>query len=72
MEIRRTNEPWTQVEADWLIVPVIEGVEFDGAMSQLDQALGGIVTRLKKQGDLTGKLAATVALRGITGIGAKR
>ena len=72
MEIRQTNEPWTQVEADWLIVPVIEGVEFDGALSQLDQALGGIVTRLKKQGDLTGKLAATVALRGITGIGAKR
>ena len=72
MEIRRTDKPWTQVEADWLIVPVIESAELTGSLAQLDRALGGIVTRLTALGDLTGKLASTLPLRGVTGIGVSR
>ncbi len=72
MEIRRTDKTWMQVEADWLIVPVIESAELTGPLAQLDQVLGGIVARLKTMGDLTGKLAALVPLRGVTGLGASR
>lgn len=72
MEIRRVDKTWTQVEADWLIVPVIEAAEISGPLLELDQALSGIITRLKSMGDLTGKLASTLPLRGVTGIGASR
>ena len=72
MEIRRIDKPVTQVEADWLIVPVLESAELSSSLAQLDQALGGVVARLKSLGDLTGKLASTLPLRGVTGIGASR
>ena len=72
MEIRKTDKSWTQVEADWLIVPVIESAELTGPLAQLDQALGKIVSRLKDLGDLTGKLGSTLPLRGVTGISASR
>ena len=41
MEIRRTDKPLTQVDADWLIVPVIESAELSGPLTVLDQALSG-------------------------------
>ena len=72
MEIRLTDKPWTQIEADWLVVPVFESIELTGSLAQFDQALGGIVARLKALGDLTGKFAATLPLRGVTGIGTNR
>jgi len=72
MDFRTTDKPWTQIEADWLIVPVTESPEIAGPLAELDQALAGIVTRLKAIGDLTGKLASTLPLRGVTGIGARR
>lgn len=72
MEIRRVDKPWTQVEADWLIVPVVEAAEISGPLLELDNALSGIITRLKSLGDLTGKLASTLPLRGVTGISASR
>lgn len=72
MEIRRTDQSIEQVEADWLIVPVIESPELSGFLGQLDQSLGGLISRLKALGDLTGKLASTLPLRGVTGIGASR
>lgn len=72
MEIQRVDKSWTQVDADWFIVPVVESAEISGSLSELDQALGGVISRLKSAGDLSGKLASTVQLRGITGISAKR
>ena len=30
MDIRRGHAAWTQVEADWLVVPVVEPVEEEG------------------------------------------
>ena len=72
MEIRRIESSWTQVETDWLIVPVTEDAELTGSLGNLDQSLGGIISRLKSMGDLSGKLASTLPLRGVTGIGARR
>ena len=72
MEIRRVPGHWTQIEADWLVIPVSEPVDVSGELGQLDQALGGVVTRLKSGGDLTGKLASLVPLRGVAGIAASR
>lgn len=72
MEIRQTNRPLTQVEADWLVVPIIESAELPATLADLDQALGGVLSRLKSLGDLTGKLASTLALRGLSGIGVSR
>lgn len=72
MEIRIATSPLVQVEADWLIVPVTEPVEITGQLAALDEALHGGIRRLKELGDLTGKLAAVVPLRGVEGIAASR
>lgn len=72
MDIRRSHALWTQVAADWLVVPVVEPVEITGQLGQLDEALGGVVSRMKEAGDLTGKLASVVPLRGVSGIAASR
>ena len=72
MEIRQTNRPLTQVEADWLVVPIVESAELPSALAELDQALGGVLTRLKSVGDLTGKPASILTLRGLSGIGVSR
>jgi leucyl aminopeptidase len=59
---------WNSAEADWLLVGVPENLELTGPFANLDQALGGQLTRLKEQGDVTGKLAETVALRSVQGL----
>lgn len=59
---------WISAEADWLLVGVPEAFELTGPYGSLDQAIGGQLTRLKELGDLTGKLAETVALRSVTGL----
>ena len=72
MEIRQITVPLVEVAADWLVVPVVEPVEISGHLAALDAALSGGLSRLKELGDLTGKFASTVALRGVTGIAASR
>lgn len=72
MEIRPLVAPVVEVAADWLIVPVVEPVAVEGALAALDTKLSGTISRLKDQGDLTGKFASTVQLRAITGIAATR
>ncbi len=64
--------PWRSADADWLIVGIPEVCEMSGPLASLDQALDGQLTRLREAGDLTGKLAETVALRGVRGIQAPR
>ena len=72
MEIRQLTVPLVEVAADWLVVPVVEPVEISGQVAALDAALLGALSRLKELGDLTGKFASTVALRGVTGMAASR
>lgn len=64
--------PWNSAEADWLLVGVPETLELTGPLATLDQAIGGQLSRLKETGDLAGKLAEAVALRGLTGLKAPR
>lgn len=63
---------WSSAEADWLLVGVPETLDLSGPYGVLDQNLGGQLSRLKESGDLTGKLADTVALRGVSGLKAPR
>jgi leucyl aminopeptidase len=72
MEIQLATTSLLQVKADWLIVPVAEPVEITGALGDLDESLGGALTRLKEIGDLTGKFASTIPLRAVSGIAASR
>ena len=72
MDIRPLTAPLAEVPADWLIVPVVEPVEISDSLALLDTALAGALTRLKELGDLTGKLASTIPLRGVSGIAASR
>jgi leucyl aminopeptidase len=72
MDIRPVTAPLVEVAADWLVVPIVEPVEIAGQLSALDAALSGTLSRLKDLGDLTGKFASTVSLRGVTGIAASR
>jgi leucyl aminopeptidase len=72
MDLQLRTGSWTTAAADWLIVPVTEPVELAGPWQELNAALGGQLSRLIESEDLTGKLCATVAVRGVTGIAAKR
>ncbi|MGH7199691.1 MAG: leucyl aminopeptidase [Planctomycetaceae bacterium] len=72
MQMESTRRPLTEVEADWLIVGVFESEGFSGPAAKLDEALGGLLGRLRSAGDLTGKLAETLPVREVTGIAARR
>jgi len=61
--------PWDSVDADWVIVGIPEVPENSDQLEKLDAALGGHLSRLREAGDLTGKLAELVPLRGVQGVG---
>ncbi|WP_020469252.1 leucyl aminopeptidase [Zavarzinella formosa] len=56
------SSPLSQVEADWLIVPVVRGQQLEPAVKELDATLGGDISKLLEAGDLTGKQAELVTL----------
>ncbi|HEX4591388.1 MAG TPA: M17 family peptidase N-terminal domain-containing protein, partial [Gemmataceae bacterium] len=60
------------VEADWLIVPAVEGDSLSPSVAALDVRLGGLVQRLRQTGDITGKANEAVPLLSVTGIAARR
>ncbi len=72
MDLQLRSGNWSTAACDWLIVPCTEPVELAGPWQELNTALGGQLSRLIDTGDLTGKPNSTLALRGITGIAAKR
>lgn len=72
MDCQLSHVPWSQVSADWLIVPLAAPVNWSPALKQLDQALGGILARLDTSGELPTKAGATLALRGLNGAAAAR
>jgi len=49
------------IEADWLIVPVLEN-GLTSAAQEINEITGGLVTRLRESGDLRGKLAEILPL----------
>jgi len=53
----------SKIEADWLIVPVLETGEQSAAFRSLDAGLGGKLSSLRESGDWTGKTCETLELR---------
>ncbi len=72
MTLSVTTSPWHTTAADWLIVAIDNSRKFDGPLGELDEALGGTLTRLRESGDLTGKLAELLPLPDAGGIAAQR
>jgi leucyl aminopeptidase len=71
MEWNVGSESVIDAVGDWLIVGCPEGA-WPGPLAALDAALGGRLTRLREQEDLTGKLSETVVLKDAAGLAAKR
>lgn len=67
-----TKGSWSQIAADWLVVALTDPVTWTPALKQLDHELGGVLARLETSGELPTKLGATLALRGLTGLGSTR
>jgi leucyl aminopeptidase len=72
MTINVATTQWQEAEADWLIVTIDSSRRIDGPLGNLDEALGGTLTRLSESGDLTGKLAELLPLPDADGIAAQR
>src|SRR5436190_18406332 len=72
MKLQLATASWTQADGDWLIIAVPESFELAGPVAVLDDALRGQISRLRESQDFTGKAAETLALPGVSGIGAKR
>ena len=72
MEIRVDSQAWEAVNADWLIVPLSDSSELAAQLKHLDEILDGQIVRLREAGDLSGKLAETVAVRDCPSLAAKR
>jgi len=72
MNVQIVTTPVQSTGADWLIVGVTEPPNFTGSLKILDDTLGGRLTRLREQGDLTGKHADLVAIRDAAPASARR
>lgn len=62
----------TDPAVDWLVVPVPQADGLSAFAADLDERLGGTLTRLRESEDLTGKLAETVVLHDVPAVAAKR
>ena len=72
MEVTVVSQPWPQVGADWLVVPLTDPIDWSAPLKGLDQAYGGVLARLDATGELPVKNAALLALRGLTGTSCPR
>ena len=72
MPLNVNTTAWHEAEAEWLIVPIDESRQLDGRLGELDQKLGGTLTRLSESGDLTGKLAELLPIPDANGVAAQR
>jgi leucyl aminopeptidase len=64
--------PLADVSAPWMIVGVCEDGTPGQALDQLDARLGGMVSRLRQSGDLTGKANEVTPLYECQGIASRR
>lgn len=61
-----------QLRSQCLIVGVPAKGALRGAAKQLDRALGNLLSRLQKRGDIAGEWAQALMLPNVSGIGAER
>lgn len=67
----RTADPLT-IKTDCLIVPVNKGGKLSANGAVIDKATGGLMTRCRDNGDISGKLGTTLMLHEPAGLSAKR
>ncbi len=72
MQILIETGPVKDVVADWLVVGVGETADDRGPFAQIDEALGGRLTRMREAGDLPAKPAQIVPVYEPSGLAAKR
>jgi leucyl aminopeptidase len=72
MKLIAQQSPLAEVHADWLIVPMWEDEPFSGAVAELNERLDGVLTRLRKAGDISGKAKDIAILLERPGLSAKR
>jgi leucyl aminopeptidase len=66
------TDPLARVAADWLAVGVWADEPLSGPAAELDSATGGMVSKLRESGDLTGKHLELLPILNPTGLAAKR
>ncbi len=63
MKVHVVNQPITEFDGDIIIVNLFEGVKSPGgATGAVDKALDGIIRKMIKNGEITGKLGETVVI----------
>src|SRR5690242_19245695 len=72
MKLTSQQAALAEVHADWLIVPMWEDEPFSGAVADLNERLDGVLTRLRKAGDISGKAKDIAILLERPGLSAKR
>lgn len=68
MSTQFTNESLSSLTADWLVLALVESAPLSDSITELDQALGGLISRLIESEDFTGKAGTITTLLGITEI----
>ncbi len=71
-QIEIDSRPWSEIAADALVVGVPEHGELSPAAREIDEATGGLVSRLRESKEWTGKLSHVLVLRGLPGVPAAR
>src|SRR5438445_796815 len=69
MRLTLHSSPPAEVSADWLVVGVWENQSFSGT---IDAKLGGLLSRLREQGDIAGKPKELTPIYQAAGIAATR
>ncbi|HZZ79349.1 MAG TPA: leucyl aminopeptidase [Gemmataceae bacterium] len=72
MKLTHQFAPLSTIGADWLIITVWEKDALAGNVAELDASLGGIIGRLREQGDIAGKARELTPIYQPAGIAAKR
>lgn len=72
MDIQIQTTALQNVEADWLVVPIGKDRPLTALLANLDEAMGGTLSRLLEVEDVTGKTAACVTLPDVPSLAAQR
>jgi leucyl aminopeptidase len=72
MRLTLQSSPLAQVAADWLIVGLWEKETPRSSVAEFDAKLGGLLTKLREQGDVTGKAKELTPVYQCEGIVARR
>jgi leucyl aminopeptidase len=73
MELKLETQPYAAIETDALVTYAFEDANpIQGRIAELDQAAGGLLTKLAKGGELTGKLLEFTLVHAPAGLRAER